>query len=68
VTHVPELTGYQQGQIDAARKLTGLHGVQAVREHTGDSDYGMAYAVAFGQAQWAIGDLLAIIAELAGKA
>ncbi len=61
-----ELTDRQREVVAKARELAGLSGAEKIREHTGDTDAGMAYAVAFGEAQWDIRELLAIIAELTG--
>lgn len=60
------LTGYDRRTIAAARMLAGLSGPEAVRELTGDEDTAMAYAVAFGRAQFHLRELLGIIGRLRG--
>jgi hypothetical protein len=47
--------------VTRARQVAGLDGIDAIREHTGEADTGMALGLALGQAQWAIRELLAII-------
>ncbi len=58
------LTTDQRRKVEAARKIAALESGK-VREHTGDTDLGMAYAVAFGEAQWGLRELLIIIGDLA---
>jgi hypothetical protein len=60
------LTDRDQHTISRARELTELGNADAVRELTGDEDAAMAYAVAFGRAQYHLRDLLAIIERLTG--
>jgi hypothetical protein len=52
--------------IARARELAAIGGAAGVRAHTGDEDTRTAYVVAFGRAQWAIGELLAIIERPGG--
>ena len=63
------LTGYDRQTIAQARVLAAPElDAAAVRELTGDQDNAMAFAVAFGRAQFHLRDLLAIIARLTGEA
>jgi hypothetical protein len=55
------LGDYDRASIAEARKLAAVSGAEAVRALTGDEDNAMAYAVAFGRAQYHLRDLLAII-------
>lgn len=57
------LTADQRRKVERTRELAALESGK-VREHTGDTDLGMAYAVAFGEAQWGLRELLAIIDDL----
>jgi hypothetical protein len=52
---MPQLTDYDRDVIASARKLAKLAADGDVREHTGESDLGMAYAVAFAEAQHLLG-------------
>jgi len=61
-----QLDDTQRYKVAMARELAGLSNADEVRKHTDSTDLGMAYAVAFGEAQWDIRELLAIIAELTG--
>jgi hypothetical protein len=51
---MPQLTDYDRDVIASARKLAAIGDV---REHTGETDLGMAYAVALGEAQHLLGIL-----------
>ena len=62
------LIAADRDRIARARELAELSGADAVRELTGDEDIGMAYAVAFGRAQFHLRDLLAIIERPGGEA
>lgn len=53
---MPQLTEHDRRLVDRARKLADTGDV---REHTGEADTGMAYAVAFGEARY----LLAVLAD-----
>jgi hypothetical protein len=54
---MPELTTADRDYIASARKLAKLVTAADVREHTGEADLGMAYAVALGEAQHLLGIL-----------
>jgi hypothetical protein len=51
---MPELTDYDRDVIASARKLAVAGDVI---KYTGETDLGMAYAVAFGKAQYLLGVL-----------
>jgi hypothetical protein len=57
---VSGLSDLDRDTIDRARELAEVNG-PAVRERTGETDAGMAYAVAFGEARHLLGELVAII-------
>jgi hypothetical protein len=68
IADMPTLTDHDRRIIARARKLTGLPpSADALREHTGATDFGMAYAVAFGEAAFLLEEL-AVIAERLGGA
>jgi hypothetical protein len=50
--------------IAQARDLADLHGSDAVRRHTGETDVTMAYAVALGEAQYYVRELSRIVNRL----
>ena len=52
--------------ITKARELAALPAAD-IRDYTGETDLGSAYAVALGRAQWELGQLLAIVERLAGR-
>ena len=54
---MPGLTAADLDYIASARKLARLVTAADVREHTGEADLGMAYAVALGKAQYLLGIL-----------
>ena len=58
------LTGAERRAIDEARKVATVRTAD-IREYTGDDDMLMAYAVAFGRAQWHLNDLLRLVERLA---
>ena len=60
------LTDHDRDIIGRARKLEAVSGADAVREHTGEADIGMAYATAYGDARWSISELLGVIERLGG--
>lgn len=51
---MPELTESDRDHIDRARKLAA---VGDIKEHTGEADLGMAYAVALGEAKHLLAEL-----------
>ena len=67
MTETTRLTDADRRTIAGARELTGLSGPEAVRALTGDEDTAMAYAVAFGRAQYHLRDLLSIVERLVGN-
>lgn len=58
------LTDSDRDLITRARKLAGVSGTGAIREHTGEPDNAMAYAVAFGQARVMLEALTALTQRL----
>jgi len=63
---VADLTESDQRTIEKAREIGQLR-AKDIPAYTGDEDAGMAYAVAFGRAQWELNGLLAIIDRLTAK-
>ena len=57
------LTGAERRAVDEARKVATLRAGD-VCGYTGDDDLTMAYAVAFGRAQWHLNDLLSLVGRL----
>jgi hypothetical protein len=51
---MPELTDEDRDYIDRARKLATAGDI---KEHTGEADLGMAYAVALGEAKHLLAEL-----------
>jgi hypothetical protein len=60
------LTDYDKGIITRASELAAIHGPDAVSKHTGATDRTAAYVTAFGEAQYFIRELAAIIGHLGG--
>ena len=60
------LTDSERRAIGEARKVATLR-TDDIREYTGDDDRTMAYAVAFGRAQWHLNDLLRLVERLAAE-
>jgi hypothetical protein len=58
------LTDYDCDVIANARKLAKLTAAGDIREHTGEDDLGMAYAVALGEAQHLLDILADRVVEL----
>ena len=58
------LTGSDERVIAPARAVAALHGTDAVRKHTGETDASLAYAVALGEAQYYLRELSRIIGRL----
>jgi hypothetical protein len=50
--------------IPQARELRGLHGLDAIRKHTGQADGAMALSNALGEAQYYLRELARIIGRL----
>ena len=68
IAEMPALTDQDRSLIAHARELAGLPpSADALREHTGETDFAMAYAVAFGEAAFLLEEL-AVIAERLGGA
>jgi len=61
---MPGLTAADLDYIASARKLARLVTAADVREHTGEADLGMAYAVALGEAQHLLGILTDRVEQL----
>jgi hypothetical protein len=59
------LTGADKRVITQARELAGLHGLDAIRKHTGQADSAMALSNALGEAQYYLRELARIIGRLA---
>jgi hypothetical protein len=60
------LTGSDREVIAQARKLAGLSGTDAFREHTGEPDDDTARAAALGEAQYLLGRLAFLAESLDG--
>ena len=61
------LTGSDERVITQARELAGLHGLDAIRKHTGQADGAMALSNALGEAQYYLRELARIIGRLADE-
>jgi hypothetical protein len=58
------LTPYDRGLIARASELAVIHGPDAVSKHTGAADRTAAYVTAFGEAQYFLREMAAIIRRL----
>ena len=58
------LTGSNERVIAQARELAELHGLDAIRKHTGQADGAMALSNALGEAQYYLRELARIIDRL----
>jgi len=65
-TQAPSLTEADRRAVAQALELAAVSGAGAVREHTGETDIGMAYACAFGEARHLLTELAAIAERLGG--
>jgi hypothetical protein len=61
------LTGSDERVITQARELAGLHGIDAIRKHTGQADGAMALSNALGEAQYYLREPARIIGQQAGE-
>jgi len=64
-TSRPALTDLDLHTIDQARQLLSLKGADAVAGYTGHADTALAYADAFGQAQYVMAEMVALAERLA---
>jgi len=62
------LTGSDERVITQARELAGLHGLDAIRMHTGQADGAMALSNALGEAQYYLRELARIIERITDDA
>ena len=68
IADMPTLTDHDRSIIARTRELAGLPpSAGALSEHTGETDFAMAYAAAFGEAAFLLEEL-AVIAERLGGA
>ena len=58
------LTSKETALITRARELAAIHGVDAFKEHAGETELAMAYGVTLAEAQHLLNELAAIAERL----